>query len=265
MRSILCPIDGAVTMDDRLETALALARAMDGHVSVQIASPFAELAVWEPFGGAALTAEVIDQVRQEDTVLAQRVDARLAPQDVPFDVAQTAQAPIPAAYAAARFADVVVTSLADPLVEELVLGVRSPVLAVPQGAPLTDFTGPAMVAWDGGIEAAQMPARGTALLARASAVHLVAVEKSPTHCQRSRRPPISRATASMPKPTPYQPADRGNAGRYRPAARRQADRDGPVRPQPAARIAAGRGVARHARQFHPAAAGALNRLGRGVR
>jgi hypothetical protein len=93
----------------------------------------------EPFGGAALTAEVIDQVRREDTALAAKVDARLAPQDVPFDVEQTAQAPIPAAYAGARFADVVVTSLADPLVEELVLGVRSPVLAVPKGTAMTDF------------------------------------------------------------------------------------------------------------------------------
>lgn len=179
MRSILCPIDGAKTLDDRLETALALARATDGHVSVQIASSFAELAVWEPFGGAALTAEVIDQVRQEDIALAQRVDARLAPQDVPFDVVHTAQAPMPAAYAAARFADVVVTSLADPLVEELVLGVRSPVLAVPMGAPLTDFTGPAMVAWDGGIEAAHALRAALPLLVRASAVHLVAVEEKP--------------------------------------------------------------------------------------
>lgn len=179
MRSILCPVDGAKTLDDRLETALALARVTNGHVCVQIASPFAEMAVWEPFGGAALTAEVIAQVREEDRALAQKVDARLAPQDVPFDVMETAQAPIPAAYASARFADVVVTSLADPLVEELVLGVRSPVLAVPKGAPLVDFTGPVMIAWDGGIEAAHAMRAALPLLTRASAVHIVAVEEKP--------------------------------------------------------------------------------------
>lgn len=179
MRSILCPIDGAKTLDDRLETALGLARAMQGHVSVQIASPFAELAVWEPFGGAALTAEVIEQVRREDTALAARVDARLAPQDVPFDVAQTAQAPIPAAYAGARFADVVVTSLADPLVEELVLGVRSPVLAVPKGTELTDYSQPVMIAWDGGIEAAHALRAAVPILALAGAVHIVTVDEKP--------------------------------------------------------------------------------------
>lgn len=179
MRSILCPIDGAVTVDDRLETALALARVMDGHVSVQIASPFAELAVWEPFGGAALTAEVIDQVRREDTALAAKVDARLAPQDVPFDVEQTAQAPIPAAYAGARFADVVVTSLADPLVEELVLGVRSPVLAVPKGTAMTDFSKPAVIAWDGGIEAAHALRASLPLLHQAGAVHILTVDEKP--------------------------------------------------------------------------------------
>jgi len=179
MRSILCPIDGAKTLDDRLETALARARTTRGHVTAQIASPFAELAVWEPFGGAALTAEVIDQVRREDHALAETLDARLAPQDVPFDVVETAQAPIPAAYAAARLADVVVTSLADPLVEELVLGVRSPVLAVPRGAPMTDFTRPAIVAWDGGIEAAHALRAALPLLALASAVHVVTIDEKP--------------------------------------------------------------------------------------
>jgi len=133
--------------------------------------------VWEPFGGATLTAEVIDQVRQEDAALAARVDARLAGQDVPFDVVQTARAPIPAAYAGSRFADVVVTSLADPLVEELALGVRSPVLAVPQGKPLLDFAGPVMIAWDGGIESAHALRAALPLLAQASAVHLVMVEE----------------------------------------------------------------------------------------
>ena len=39
MRSILCPVDNSPTLDDRVETALALARAMKSHVTFQIATP----------------------------------------------------------------------------------------------------------------------------------------------------------------------------------------------------------------------------------
>jgi hypothetical protein len=179
MRSILCPIDGTATLDDRLETALALARTTNGHVTVQIANPFTEMAVWEPFGGAVLTADVMQKARAEDRALADQIDARLAPQDVPFDVVTADEAPIPAAGAAARFADAIVTSLADPMIEELVLGVRSPVLAVPKGAPLVDFTGPAMIAWDGSVEAGHAMRAALPLLRLASAVHLVTVEAAP--------------------------------------------------------------------------------------
>lgn len=177
MRSILCPVDRSDTLDDRVETALALARAGGGHVTFQIATPFAQMAVWEPFGGAAISAAAISDARELDEKLARDLDARLAPQDVPFDVTIDDQGRIEAAAAAARFVDVLVASLDDPVLEEVVLALRSPVLAVPRGVPMLDFDGPVLIAWDGGHESANAVRAALPLLARASKVHLLTVRE----------------------------------------------------------------------------------------
>jgi nucleotide-binding universal stress UspA family protein len=175
MRSILCPVDNSATLNDRVETALALARVTRGHVTFQIATPFADLALWEPFGGAALSAEAINQVRLTDEKLASDLDARLAPQDVPFDVVVVDDGRIEGVAAASRYTDLVVTSLEDPSLEEIGLGIRAPVLALPKGVPMLAFDRPAVIAWDGGHEAAAAMRAALGLLRLASAVHILTV------------------------------------------------------------------------------------------
>ncbi|ODU69027.1 MAG: hypothetical protein ABT11_14145 [Novosphingobium sp. SCN 66-18] len=179
MRSILCPVDSSSTLDDRVETALALARVVNGHVTFQIATPFAQMAVWEPFGGATLSAAAIAEVREADERRAADLEARLAPQDVPFDIEIVDNGRVEGVAAASRFTDVIVTSLDEPALEEIAVGVRSPVLALPKGVPMLVFDGPAVVAWDGGHEAANALRASLPLLRLASQVHIVTVrEKS---------------------------------------------------------------------------------------
>lgn len=177
MRSILCPADNADTLDDRVETALALARMYKGHVSFQIATPFAQMAIWEPFGGAALSAEVINEVRAADERLGADLEARLASQDVAYDIVLTDQGRVESVAAAARFTDLIVASLDDPALEEVALGSRCPVLALPVGMPMLAFDRPALVAWNGGHESATAMRAALPLLARASAVHILTVHE----------------------------------------------------------------------------------------
>jgi nucleotide-binding universal stress UspA family protein len=177
MRSILCPADNAETLDDRVETALALARAMRGHVSVQIATPFAQMALWEPFGGAALSAEVINEVRAADEKLGRELDARFSREDVPFDIVLNDQGRVEGVAAAARFTDIIVASLDDPALEEVALGSRCPVLALPKGVPLLTFDKPVLLAWDGGHEAAAAMRAALPLLRLAGAVHILMVRE----------------------------------------------------------------------------------------
>jgi nucleotide-binding universal stress UspA family protein len=176
VRSILCPADNANSLDDRVETALALARAVDGHVAFEIASPFGQMIAWEPFGGAALTAQAVNQAHEDDRVLAGELAARLATQDVAFDVELTEQGRIECVIAAARYADVIVLGLGDPVIEEIVLGTHCPVLAVPKDAAMLRFDVPMLVAWDGGHEGARAMRAAVPLLRMASAVHIVAVQ-----------------------------------------------------------------------------------------
>jgi nucleotide-binding universal stress UspA family protein len=175
MRSILCPADSAATLDDRVETALALARVMNGHVTFQISTPFAQMALWEPFGGAALSAQVINEVRAADEQVGVELDKRLAPQDVAYDVVLVDQGRVEGVAAAARFTDLVIASLDDPALEEVALGSRCPVLALPKGAAMLTFDGPVLMAWDGGHESAAAMRAALPLLARASAVHILTV------------------------------------------------------------------------------------------
>ena len=177
MRSILCPADSADTLDDRVETALALARIIRGHVTFQIATPFAQMALWEPFGGAALSAEVVNEVRAADEKLGVELDKRLAPQDVAYDVVLVDQGRVEGVAAAARFTDLIVASLDDPALEEVALGSRCPVLALPKGVPMLVFDRPVLLAWDGSHESAAAMRAAVPLLARASAVHIVTVRE----------------------------------------------------------------------------------------
>lgn len=179
MRSILCPADSSKAFPCRLETALALARVTGGHLTLQIATPLAQIAAWEPFGGAALSAAAITQARDDDETLARMLAEKLTPQDVSFDIRIADEARIDAMASASRLADVVVMSIADPALEEVALTVRCPVLAVPGEKPASDFGGPVVIAWDGGHESANALRAALPLLRLARPVHVVTVrEKS---------------------------------------------------------------------------------------
>ncbi|MFY7837538.1 MAG: universal stress protein [Novosphingobium sp.] len=177
MRSILCPLDITEALEDRIETALALARASNGHVTFQIATPFAQMAAWEPFGGVAVSAYALNEAREANEKLAAELDQRFASQDVPFDIEVLDQERIAAAAAAARFADVVIGSLSDPVVEEMALSLRAPVLGVPRGVPMLGFDKPALIAWDGGHEGANAMRAALPLLQQAGEVHLLTVRE----------------------------------------------------------------------------------------
>lgn len=177
MRSILCPADATPEFDSRLETALALARCTGGHVTAQIATPLAQIAAWEPFGGAALSAAAITQIRDDDEKLAGQLNTRLGHQDVPFDVVISDFARVDALSSASRLADLVVMSVGDPAIDEVALTVRPPVLAVPAGQPMTVFDGAVLVAWDGGHEAANALRAALPLLRMASRVHVLTVRE----------------------------------------------------------------------------------------
>ncbi len=175
MRSILVQAGRDAGMRARLDTALDLARANDGHVTLLIDTPLDSYVTVDPFGGCYVARDALDAALADDDALAAVVTQRLARDDVPFDVIQFEQRPLEAMAAAARLSDVVIVSRSCGFAGDLALAVRCPVLALPDKAPLAIPVRSACIAWDGGDIAALALRYVAPLLAGSGAVHVLAV------------------------------------------------------------------------------------------
>ncbi|MDE8653028.1 universal stress protein [Novosphingobium album (ex Liu et al. 2023)] len=175
MRSILVNADNHPELDTRIDTALALARSVGGHVTVLIDTPISRYIAMDPMGGSYVVSEALEQACAEDDARAAEVEARLARDDVPFDVIRSEAEPVEALARAARLADLVVISRSSGIAGELALSTRTPVLALTDGKPLAVPPRSVCIGWDGGDESALALRSAVPLLASASAVRLLTV------------------------------------------------------------------------------------------
>lgn len=179
MRSILVHADRSPALEARLETALSLGRAMNGHVTVLVATPVARFISVDPMGGSYLASEALDRAIADDEAMATTIRDRLASQDVPFDLLHSESEAVDAIALAARFADVVVLSRDADLTGQVALTCRTPVLVVEHDHILRFPLERACIAWDGGNEAAGALRHAAPLLAACGTVNLVAVTEKP--------------------------------------------------------------------------------------
>lgn len=179
MRSILVYADRGSEMPTRLETALSLARATDGHVTVLVDTPVARYVAMDPMGGSYLASDALKQALEDDDAQAAAIEAQLKVQDVSFDVIRSEGEPIDVLAAAARLADIVVLSRSSGLVGELALAARTPILALQDGVAITAPLERACIAWDGGDEAAHALRAAAPLLAGCAEVHVLTVKEKP--------------------------------------------------------------------------------------
>ncbi|MCS6986040.1 MAG: universal stress protein [Sphingomonadaceae bacterium] len=185
MKSILLHVADDPGFEGRLQAALDLARAFSGHLHGlqprRIPAYFGADAAG--FGaGAALVAELIDQEAKLAQALRERLEARLAHEDVPFTIAEAVGEPAEMLIQAASLQDLVVMSLAkaghapQAAVPEVVVRADTPVLAIPQGHMGFDPGRPALVAWKPTVESAKAVRAAVPLLARAASVTILVVD-----------------------------------------------------------------------------------------
>ncbi len=177
MRSILVQAGRDPGMSARLETALDLARANDGHITLLIDTPLGGYVMVDPHGGSFVAQEALDVALAEDDELAEAVTLQLQRGDVPFDVVQFEQRPLDAMAAAARLADLAIVSRSCGFAGDLALAVRCPVLALPDTVALQAPVRTACIAWDGGDEAALALRCVAPMLAGSGQVHVLTVVK----------------------------------------------------------------------------------------
>jgi len=179
MRSILVNADRNPGMEARLETALSIARANNGHLTVLVDTPVARYIAMDPMGGSYVASEALQQAMADDDTNAAEIEARLQREDVSFDVIRSEAEPVDALGRAARLADVVILSRSGGLAGDVAMLSRTPVMALPDDRPLTFPLRKACIAWDGGDEAALALRGAVSLLANCGTVEVVTVADHP--------------------------------------------------------------------------------------
>jgi nucleotide-binding universal stress UspA family protein len=175
MRSILVQGGRDAGMGARLDTAMALARVHDGHLTLLIDTPVDKYVTVDPYGGAILAREALETALKEDDALAAAIGERLARDDVRFDVAQSELPQMDALVRYGDLADLVVVSRSSGVAGDLALGASCPVLALPDQAALTLPLVTVCIAWDGGSEAARALKAAIPLLTEATDVRVLTV------------------------------------------------------------------------------------------
>lgn len=181
MRSVLLHIEDDDCLESRLQVALDLVRAFDGHLTCSKSIQW-EMAGAVDFYGL-MAAQIMDATRSQAEALRTRITARLATEDIAWDWVQSDGFAMRDMLRRSGLADCVVLGSCDPLgatgpsklVGEVVLGAQAPVLVVPKKVARLDCEGPAVVAWDGSPEASRALRGALPLLARAASVTLVSV------------------------------------------------------------------------------------------
>ena len=179
MRSILVLADRGPATEIRLQSALSLARLTGGHVSVMIDTPVTRYMTMDPQGGSYVATDALKQALAQDDTLGADFAARLEREDVPFDVQRSEDEPVDALCAAARLADVTVLSRSALLCGDVAMSSRTPVLVVRDDAPLQFPLARAVIAWDGGDEAALAMRSAVPLLQGCGQVQVLCVREKP--------------------------------------------------------------------------------------
>jgi nucleotide-binding universal stress UspA family protein len=188
MKSIMVHAGSDAGFDSRLQVALDLTRRFNGHLSLILPRPPQDYVAFDMFGGAHFLSEAFDAAEAERDKMRARINEKLKVESLPWDWQIFDGTTADALINAARLGDIMVISLdttatgapghGRALVSDVVTASRTPVLAVPIGCKSLSFDR-AMVAYDGGFEAANALRAALPMLAASEAVRISEVEASP--------------------------------------------------------------------------------------
>ncbi|MBU7580245.1 MAG: universal stress protein [Porphyrobacter sp.] len=182
MKSILLHIDHDPAMQARLQVALDMARATNGHITCLQAVSY-EVFMPGDFYGSAIAA-ALPIIRENAENLRAKIEAAMEHEGVPFDWRFEYGIASQRLIEASPLADIVILGPCDKgaggrgpssLVSEVVTRVPVPVLVVPEAMRSFDVGAPMLVAWNGSPEAAHALRGAVPLLACSCQVTLACV------------------------------------------------------------------------------------------
>ncbi|QLC24697.1 universal stress protein [Parasphingopyxis algicola] len=188
MRSILIPVNDEEGFESRLQAALDVGRAVNGHISFLHGIPVSDYVALDPFGGSYYVAEQREAALEEAERKRTMLKEEMGNEDVPWDFVSADGAPDDVLVGHSRLADVAV--LSEPAgndddlassVTYFVMEAQCPILAVPQTSKALHCAGKAVVAWNGSAPAANAMRAAIPMLQVAESVEVVTIGEDPRH------------------------------------------------------------------------------------
>ena len=181
MKSILLHIDHDKAMEARLQVALDIARATNGHITCLQAVSYEVFAPGDIYGSAIAAAMPV--IKENAEKLRSQIEADLENEGVSWDWRFVYGTAAHRLLEASPLADVIILGPAEvgaaggpsALVGEVAIKARTPVLVVPEGTKGLDVSGPMVIAWNGSAEAAHALRGAVPLLACSCKVTLVSI------------------------------------------------------------------------------------------
>lgn len=185
VKSILLHILDDEFHDQRIETALSLARASSAHVSCLHVTPIEAYVAFDNFGGVFAMSDVMRVLDERNADLQLRVKARFAREDVSWDYEDVTGTVGPILLSRAALADILVISRQPPrrdfvgptvaFLGDLLHRSRTPLLIPGSDSKAFDPNGVALIAWNGTIEGANAVRASLGLLKLASRVQVLQI------------------------------------------------------------------------------------------
>lgn len=186
MKAILLYANDDAALESRLQAAIELTRAFEGHLTCLHVTPYDAFIVGDPFGGFYASPRVVEQLGKDEEAHRARVEARLEQAGISWEWLNYNGQAASVLVAYSRLADLVIVSMSVAsdgldgplsLAADVALHARSSIFAVPCGTAKIDCLEIAVVAWNGSAEAGQALRLALPILRQAKSVHIVSVKE----------------------------------------------------------------------------------------
>lgn len=202
MTTILFHAQDHEELERRLEDALSLARAANGHLSCVHVTPAEAYVTFDAFGGVFVMDEVLESIMDVEARVRARCEAALAHEDVSWDFEQIGGPLVPTLAGRAGLSDLLMVSrrkakssmAGQPLaiIGDLIEASPTPLFIPGEREAVHDPLAPAVIGWNGSLEAASAVRGALPWLRLAQSVKVVSVAERHRIDDGSRRFPSTR-------------------------------------------------------------------------
>lgn len=183
IKTILLHVQRDASLEERLETALSIARATGAHLQCVHVTPIEAYVTMENWGGIFTLDEAMEEVDAQEAQLRSEIEANLGKEDVSWDYEQVAGHVVGEIVRRSALADLVVTGRDAHLTKfqrpelallgDMLTNIRSPLLVPGSSASEPDLFGTAVIAWNGSFEAANAVRAALGMLRLAGEVRVI--------------------------------------------------------------------------------------------